>query len=256
MDGQAQPAPRAPEPDGPRPGHRRRRRSPSRPRTPPSAHRLRRLVHRAPGLAVLPAAAARGPQPARGQRAGAGHRTRRAVTRRLEVALLAAAPRSATSAAVLLVLPPGQAVAFLAVQQAVFGLLPGRLVRAEPQGHADRARRRARSTSCAARCSCPATSAAAASPTSCMGGLNYQIEHHLFPSMPRPNLRKVQPMVREFCASTGSATPRRRCSVVRIVVRYLNRVGLARARPVHLPDGAVVPELGDGGRGSGRPDAP
>jgi fatty acid desaturase len=33
-----------------------------------------------------------------------------------------------------------------------------------------------------------------------MGGLNYQIEHHLFPSMPRPNLRKVQPMVRAFCA--------------------------------------------------------
>ena len=34
-----------------------------------------------------------------------------------------------------------------------------------------------------------------------MGGLNYQVEHHLFPSMPRPNLRKVQPIVREFCAS-------------------------------------------------------
>ena len=32
--------------------------------------------------------------------------------------------------------------------------------------------------------------------TMLMGGLNYQIEHHLFPSMPRPNLRHVQPMVR------------------------------------------------------------
>jgi fatty acid desaturase len=32
-----------------------------------------------------------------------------------------------------------------------------------------------------------------------LGGLNYQIEHHLFPSMPRPNLRHCQPIVREFC---------------------------------------------------------
>ena len=31
------------------------------------------------------------------------------------------------------------------------------------------------------------------------GGLNYQIEHHLFPNMPRNNLRKAQPIVREFC---------------------------------------------------------
>ena len=31
------------------------------------------------------------------------------------------------------------------------------------------------------------------------GGLNYQIEHHLFPNMPRNNLRKAQPLVREFC---------------------------------------------------------
>ena len=32
------------------------------------------------------------------------------------------------------------------------------------------------------------------------GGLNYQIEHHLFPAMPRLNLVHVQPFVREFCA--------------------------------------------------------
>ncbi|MEO3751555.1 acyl-CoA desaturase [Streptomyces sp. B6B3] len=33
-----------------------------------------------------------------------------------------------------------------------------------------------------------------------LGGLNYQIEHHLFPSMPRPNLRRAQEVVRAFCA--------------------------------------------------------
>jgi fatty acid desaturase len=36
-----------------------------------------------------------------------------------------------------------------------------------------------------------------------MGGLNHQIEHHLFPSMPTPNLRRARPVVREFCAEIG-----------------------------------------------------
>jgi len=36
-----------------------------------------------------------------------------------------------------------------------------------------------------------------------LGGLNYQIEHHLFPSMPRPSLRHAQAPVRAFCAQHG-----------------------------------------------------
>jgi len=36
-----------------------------------------------------------------------------------------------------------------------------------------------------------------------MGGLNYQIEHHLFPSMPRANLRFAQPIVRGYCERIG-----------------------------------------------------
>ncbi len=36
-----------------------------------------------------------------------------------------------------------------------------------------------------------------------LGGLNYQIEHHLFPSMARPNLRLVQPLVRAHCRALG-----------------------------------------------------
>ncbi|KAE9551494.1 hypothetical protein FO519_005288 [Halicephalobus sp. NKZ332] len=31
------------------------------------------------------------------------------------------------------------------------------------------------------------------------GGLNYQIEHHLFPTMPRPNLNKCSVLVKKFC---------------------------------------------------------
>lgn len=38
-----------------------------------------------------------------------------------------------------------------------------------------------------------------------LGGLNYQIEHHLFPSMPRPSLRHAQELVRAFCARHGVA---------------------------------------------------
>ena len=36
-----------------------------------------------------------------------------------------------------------------------------------------------------------------------LGGLNYQIEHHLFPSMPRPSLRRSQPLIAAFCAERG-----------------------------------------------------
>ncbi|WP_327242411.1 fatty acid desaturase family protein [Streptomyces sp. NBC_01320] len=36
-----------------------------------------------------------------------------------------------------------------------------------------------------------------------LGGLNYQIEHHLFPSMPRPHLRRAQPLVRAHCEALG-----------------------------------------------------
>ncbi len=33
------------------------------------------------------------------------------------------------------------------------------------------------------------------------GGLNYQIEHHLFPSLPRNNLKRIKPIVMDFCRS-------------------------------------------------------
>ena len=36
-----------------------------------------------------------------------------------------------------------------------------------------------------------------------MGGLNYEIEHHLFPSRPRANLRRARPIVRAFCQERG-----------------------------------------------------
>ena len=36
-----------------------------------------------------------------------------------------------------------------------------------------------------------------------LGALNFQIEHHLFPNMPRGNLRRAGPIVRAYCAERG-----------------------------------------------------
>jgi fatty acid desaturase len=59
-----------------------------------------------------------------------------------------------------------------------------------------------------------------------LGGLNYQIEHHLFPSMPRPHLRHAQPLVQAFCLQHGTAyceTTLRRSHAQ--AIRHLHDVG-------------------------------
>ncbi|HEX2772705.1 MAG TPA: acyl-CoA desaturase, partial [Micromonosporaceae bacterium] len=64
-----------------------------------------------------------------------------------------------------------------------------------------------------------------------LGGLNYQIEHHLFPSMPRPNLRRAQTLVRDFCHEHGVAY----CETTllrswRQVLSHLDTVGAGPSR--------------------------
>jgi fatty acid desaturase len=69
-----------------------------------------------------------------------------------------------------------------------------------------------------------------------MGGLNYQIEHHLFPNMPRPHLAAARRIVRAYCAEQD--VPYTETTLVdsyRIVVQYLNRVGLAARDPFECP---------------------
>ncbi|MEU1773909.1 acyl-CoA desaturase [Streptomyces sp. NPDC012842] len=59
-----------------------------------------------------------------------------------------------------------------------------------------------------------------------LGGLNYQIEHHLFPSMPRPHLRLAQPLVKAHCASIGM--PYAETGIVesyRQALRHMHEVG-------------------------------
>jgi fatty acid desaturase len=57
------------------------------------------------------------------------------------------------------------------------------------------------------------------------GGLNYQIEHHLFPSMPRNNLKRAQQIVRAYCHA--HAIPYRESSPLqshREIFQYLHEV--------------------------------
>ena len=69
-----------------------------------------------------------------------------------------------------------------------------------------------------------------------MGGLNYQIEHHLFPSMPRPHLRAARALVREHCRSNDIPyVETSLLSSYRTVISYLNRVGLAARDPFDCP---------------------
>ncbi len=72
-----------------------------------------------------------------------------------------------------------------------------------------------------------------------MGGLNYQIEHHLFPSMPRPHLRAARRLVRRHCHEQGvTYTETSLPEALTIVVRYLSEVGLAAPRSFNCPTAA------------------
>ena len=103
---------------------------------------------------------------------------------------------------VLWVLSPLKALAFIAVQQGVFSLYLGISFAPNHKGmpiiESGTAAGYARRQVVTARniTGGPLT-------TFMLGGLNYQIEHHLFPSMPRPNLRRVQGLVRDFCTAAG-----------------------------------------------------
>ncbi|VXB33284.1 Fatty acid desaturase [Microbacterium sp. 8M] len=69
-----------------------------------------------------------------------------------------------------------------------------------------------------------------------MGGLNHQVEHHLFPSMSRMHLGKAREIVRDFCDAHD--VPYTETSLWRsyaIVIDYLNRVGLAARDPFDCP---------------------
>ncbi|MFF3017325.1 fatty acid desaturase family protein [Streptomyces sp. NPDC057939] len=104
--------------------------------------------------------------------------------------------------ALFLVLPPGKAVAFLLVHQCLFGVYLGSIFAPNHKGmpilrgdeRPDFLRRQVL-TSRDVRGG-PFIDIV-------LGGLNYQIEHHLFPSMPSPHLRRAQAIVRGYCQELG-----------------------------------------------------
>jgi fatty acid desaturase len=136
---------------------------------------------------------------------------------------------------VFVVLPPGKGVAFLAVQLAVFGLYMGGSFAPNHIGmplvparlRLDFLRRQVLMS----------RNISGGRPMSVlMGGLNYQVEHHLFPSMARPHLRLVQPMVEAHCAAMGVPyTQTTLWQSYGIVARYLNTVGLKGSDPFLCP---------------------
>ena len=131
---------------------------------------------------------------------------------------------------VLLVLSPVKAGVFIATQQGLFGLYLGCSFAPNHKGMAmlsagDRSDflRRQVLTSRNVRGNWLTDLA--------LGGLNYQIEHHLFPSMPRPNLRRSKAIVAAFCRQQG--VPYTETSLVRsyaLAGRNLHQA----APPAHL----------------------
>jgi fatty acid desaturase len=109
---------------------------------------------------------------------------------------------AALVSAVFLVLSPGKAVAFLAVNQCLFGVYLGCTFAPNHKGmptftgdqRLDFLRRQVLTS----------RNVRGGRFTDVMlGGLNYQIEHHLFPSMPTVHLRRAQVIVRRYCAEIG-----------------------------------------------------
>jgi fatty acid desaturase len=127
-------------------------------------------------------------------------------------------------AALLLVLTPLQALAFFAVHQGLFGVYlgmtfaPNHKGMPHPDGTEDFLRKQVLTSRNVRGKWLTATA---------LGGLNYQIEHHLFPAMPTPNLRKAQPIVRDYCAEIGVTYEMTGLiASYRAALRHLNEVGM------------------------------
>jgi fatty acid desaturase len=132
---------------------------------------------------------------------------------------------------VLWVLSPVKALAFVVVQQAVFSLYLG--ISFAPNHKGMPVIDSATAAGFARRQVVTARNIRGGRLTTFMlGGLNYQVEHHLFPSMPRPNLRRVQGLVRDFCTATElSYGEESFVESFRQIIQHLSAAGAATSRP-------------------------
>jgi fatty acid desaturase len=131
---------------------------------------------------------------------------------------------------VLLVLSPLKALAFIVVQQAVFSFYLG--ISFAPNHKGMPIIETATAASFARRQVVTARNITGGRFTDFMlGGLNYQIEHHLFPWMPRPNLRRAQGLVRDFCVATDLGYCEESfVESFRQIVHHLSDAGAAASR--------------------------
>ncbi|HJB62769.1 MAG TPA: acyl-CoA desaturase [Candidatus Microbacterium pullistercoris] len=137
-----------------------------------------------------------------------------------------------------LMLPVGMAFAFLGVQLAVFGVYMGASFAPNHKGMPVIAKD-AKLDFFSKQVRTSRNISGGWWATTLMGGLNYQIEHHLFPNMARPNLARARAVVREVCETRD--VPYTETTLIEsygIVVRYLNRVGLAARDPFDCPAAA------------------
>jgi fatty acid desaturase len=132
---------------------------------------------------------------------------------------------------VLWVLSPVKALAFVVVQQAVFSVYLG--ISFAPNHKGMPVIESATAAGFARRQVVTARNIRGGRLTTFMlGGLNYQVEHHLFPSMPRPNLRRVQGLVREFCTATDLGYSEESfVESFRQIIHHLSDAGAATSRP-------------------------
>ena len=143
--------------------------------------------------------------------------------------------------AVFWVLPLGMAFAFLGVQLAVFGLYMGASFAPNHIGMPI-VPREAKLDFFGKQVRTSRNVSGGWWATALMGGLNYQIEHHLFPSMPRPHLSAARRLVREHCRAHD--VPYAETNLITawgIVIRYLNQVGLAARDSFRCPVVAQPP---------------
>jgi fatty acid desaturase len=131
---------------------------------------------------------------------------------------------------VLWVLSPLKALAFIAIQQAVFSVYLG--ISFAPNHKAMPIIESGSTAGFARRQVITARNISGGwFITFMLGGLDRQIEHHLFPSMPRPNLRRVQGMVRDFCiAADLGYSEESFTESFRQIMRQLSDAGAAASR--------------------------
>lgn len=136
---------------------------------------------------------------------------------------------------VFLFLPLGMAFAFIGVQAAVFGVYMGASFAPNHKGMPVIARD-AKLDFFSKQVRTSRNVSGGWWATWLMGGLNYQIEHHLFPGMARPHLAKAREIVIDHTRTLN--VPYVETTLWRsygIVIGYLNRVGLAARDPFDCP---------------------